>query len=52
MTNRKTLWDDQYDGKMPTWWKVWAGFCLMTAVGLCALGTWVVVEVVQWVTSK
>lgn len=44
--------DDPDWGKMPAWWKVWAGVCLMVSVGLLALGTWAVVSLVNWVTSR
>lgn len=44
--------NDPNFGKTPVWYKVWAGVCIMATVTACALGTWVVVTVVNWWTSK
>lgn len=49
---RKSLLDDSDFGKIPPWWKVWAGVCLMVSVGLLALLVWAAITLVNWVTSQ
>lgn len=51
INDRKPFTPTSADGT-PVWWKVWAGFCLMVGVGICALGAWVVITLVNWWTSR